>query len=52
MCDKCLVKMETALYLYNKIFGEREKDDNIHTTFITEYCFNYSTLLLVVFVNV
>ena len=45
VCDECLVKMEKALNLYNKIFWER---DHIHITFIKVYCCNCSILLVVV----
>ena len=41
--NKCLDKMEKVLNMYN-ILRER---DHIHITFITVYCYNYSTLLLV-----
>ena len=45
---KCLIKVEKALNLYNKVFGER-----LHShKFITIYCFNYSILLLVIIFNV
>lgn len=44
---KCLVKMEKPLNLY-KMFSER---DLIHTTFITVCFYNFSILLLVIFVN-
>ena len=42
MCDKCLVKMEKALNLYN-ILKERE---HIRITFITMYCYHSFVLLL------
>ena len=48
--DECLVKMEKALYLYNKMFWKSERD-HIHMTFITEYCYNCSILLLVIVIN-
>ena len=45
MHDKCLVKMEKALNLNNKVFSDR---DHIHISFITEYCCNWSILLVIV----
>lgn len=48
VCVKCLVKMEKALHLYNKVFLET---DCILITFITVYCYNLSILLLVIVVN-
>ena len=43
VCVKCLVNMEVALNLYNKILWER---DHIYLTSTTVYCYNYSILLL------
>ena len=48
--DECSVKMEKALHLYNKMFWESERD-HIHMTFIIEYCYNCSILLLVIVIN-
>ena len=50
MCDNCLVKMEKALNLYNKMFWGNKRD-HIHITFTTVYCYNCSILLSVIVVN-
>ena len=53
---KCLVKVEKALNLFNKILGEREwnwgrEEIYSHNFFFTRYCHNRSTLLLVIAMN-
>ena len=42
--DKCLVNMEKALHLYNKIFG----GDHIHIAFVTVYYYNHYAILLLI----
>ena len=49
VCDKCLVKMEKAWNVYNKMFWESK--NQIHITFIMVYCYNCSILLLIIIVN-
>ena len=50
--NKCLVRMEKSLNLYNKVFWEGEQErDNLHITFITVYCYNCSNSLSVIHVN-
>ena len=51
MSDKCLVKMDKALNLYNKIFEREGEKDPIHITFIIVYYYNCSILLLIIIVN-
>ena len=46
--EECLVKMEKALSLYNKVLSER---GHISVTFITSDCYKGSTFLLVIGVH-
>lgn len=43
--EECLVKMQKALSLYNKVLSER---GHISITFITSYCYNGSAFLFVI----
>lgn len=46
--NECLVKMEKALNIYNKILRVR---DCVYINLITVYCYNCSILLLIIVVN-